>query len=450
MEDVEVFLGPFSCIAGRNGVGKSNLFDALLFLRESVDKPLLEAAMQIRGGEVSLRGLFSPGADQMFFEVDFFVSPEGVDDFGREAHASATFLRYQLGLSYTAAEGGTLRDNLRVLSEDLSYIPRHEANGLLRFAYEKEWLDSCLVTGRRSAYLTTLPDLGVIRLHQDRTVERKGGGRPWEFPLANLQRTALSSVTNAQESPTLVLARQALRRCTLLQLEPTALREPDSFQDGAFISSRGRHLPATLNRIALHGGQETVYTRVANRLSELVDEVDSVRVDANQERRQYTVYLKDQKGNELPAGSLSDGTLRFLALSVLELDPTRAGVLCLEEPENGIHPERLVAMLTLLEGIAVDATMALDDSNPLQQVLINTHSPIVIELMNADSVLFAKVGPTGLSYRRIGRTDKKGQLPPNTVTLGEVLSYLQPLKTNPGASSRHDSVRDLFEQLELF
>ena len=45
------------------------------------------------------------------------------------------------------------------------------------------------------------------------------------------------------------------------------------------------------------------------------------------------------------ARALSDGTLRFLALAILELDLTPRGLLCFEEPENGIHPERIPAML---------------------------------------------------------------------------------------------------------
>ena len=145
-------------------------------------------------------------------------------------------------------------------------------------------------------------------------------------------------------------------------------------------------------------------------------------------RRLFTLFLKDQTGHELQASSLSDGTLRYLALSVLELDPERSGVLCLEEPENGIHPEKLAAMIRLLEDIAVDSSLVVDDSNPLQQVLINTHSPIVVSLMAVGSVYFAQRGRAGLAYRPVingGSSERPG---PSTAVLGDVLSYLNPLK----------------------
>jgi len=48
---VDVHFGPFTCVAGPNGVGKSNLFDAIRFLSALTEKPLMEAALSVRGEE---------------------------------------------------------------------------------------------------------------------------------------------------------------------------------------------------------------------------------------------------------------------------------------------------------------------------------------------------------------------------------------------------------------
>ena len=103
-----------------------------------------------------------------------------------------------------------------------------------------------------------------------------------------------------------------------------------------------------------------------------------------------TLYVSDRDGTPHPARALSDGTLRFLALSVLESDPKMQGVLCLEEPENGIHPERIPAMLELLMDIAVDTQQSVGIENPLRQVIVNTHSPVVFQQVPDDSVVFVK------------------------------------------------------------
>jgi predicted ATPase len=77
-------------------------------------------------------------------------------------------------------------------------------------------------------------------------------------------------------------------------------------------------------------------------------------IDREEKRELLTLYAKDDSGTPHPAWMISDGTLRFLALVVLEMDPETQGLLCLEEPENGIHPARIAAILELLRDIAAD------------------------------------------------------------------------------------------------
>ena len=52
LANVDVSFGPFTCIAGANGVGKSNLFDAITFLSALADRPLTEAAKAIRDARI--------------------------------------------------------------------------------------------------------------------------------------------------------------------------------------------------------------------------------------------------------------------------------------------------------------------------------------------------------------------------------------------------------------
>jgi len=103
-----------------------------------------------------------------------------------------------------------------------------------------------------------------------------------------------------------------------------------------------------------------------------------VRADRDEKRELLTLLLTDGCGTELRAKSLSDGTLRFVALTSVEIDPTHTGLVCMEEPKNGIHPERIGALLRLLQDIAVDTTLEVADDNPLRQVIVYTHSPVRI------------------------------------------------------------------------
>jgi hypothetical protein len=118
---------------------------------------------------------------------------------------------------------------------------------------------------------------------------------------------------------------------------------------------------------------ESIFSRVANRLSTLIGDVSRVWVDRDDRREILTLQVTGKDGTGHPARSLSDGTLCFLALSVLELDASTKGVLCLPEPENGIHPERIPAMLQLLQDTGIDPVEPVDETNPLR---IEDFSPL--------------------------------------------------------------------------
>jgi predicted ATPase len=78
---------------------------------------------------------------------------------------------------------------------------------------------------------------------------------------------------------------------------------------------------------------------------------------------------------------------------VLLEDPDVEGVLCMEEPENGIHPANIPAMLDLLRDLAVDPNDAPGPENPVRQVIVNTHSPVVVQVVAPDDLLFATSRP---------------------------------------------------------
>ena len=363
-----------------------------------------------------------------------------MDHLAQRAEATITLLRYHLKIRFRESGFALNPAPLEILHESLEPIPIGHAPQHLLFPSNVQQWRQRVVSGRRvGAFISTLTeDKRIINLHQDAQTS-KGGGRPLKRAAESLPRTVLSSAT-AAESPTVLCARKEMESWQLLQLEPSALRKPDNLSVPPHLSSNGGHLPATLYRLAERGNSAQVYQQIANRLSALIGRVRAIRVDHDERRELLTIQMAEADGTELPARALSDGTLRFLALSVLELDPETSGVLCLEEPENGIHPERVPAILQLLEGIATDVAEPADDTNPLRQVIINTHSPSVVMAAPTESLLLAKPEPAlrgGQLFSRVTfacvaagssgknwRNSRGGKYP--QVTRGDLLAYLNP------------------------
>lgn len=427
LQDVDVRFGPFTCVAGPNGVGKSNLFDAIHFLSLLADKTFVEAAAAVRGpegrvGDVSTL-FWSDGervAEEMSFEVEMIIPAEGTDDLGASAKASYTFLRYQLALR-RRADLSHAAGPLELVHEHMTYIKSTEAKASLKFHHKKAWRDS-VVLGRRTApYIhTERPGSPVgddastdpqkqtqIKIHADTA---GGGGNPRTVLATTMPRTALSTTNVASEHRTLVLARKEMMGWTQLQLEPSALRSPDTFSAPRGVTPNGGHLPATLRALAVEqarAGEVTlddVYTQVANRLSDLYENVRFITVEEDPKRELYSIVLEDLHGARHRASALSDGTLRFLALTIIEMSGQGPNLLCLEEPENGIHPDRLPSMLRLVKDIAVRTEEKVGPENPLRQVIINTHSKDVVALVDHDALLLVDVNTTtaaGRVHRRV-------------------------------------------------
>lgn len=108
-------------------------------------------------------------------------------------------------------------------------------------------------------------------------------------------------------------------------------------------------------------------------------DIESVStVERPDDKHRYLV-VRYHGGIDVPSWMVSDGTLRFLALTIIAYLPESGDVYLIEEPENGIHPRAIEALFQSLSS-AYEA-----------QVIVASHSPVMLGLVRQDQVLcFAK------------------------------------------------------------
>lgn len=466
LREVDVRFGYFTCVAGANGVGKSNLFDAIVLLSDLASMPLVKAFGQARGtnGRTAEFGalFFRDGTDmppRIEFIAEMIVPSEVLDDFDRKATPTASFVEYTLVLALNHDGGSAAsKDAIHIEREELRAIGSSGAAKFLEFAGGAELArDKRFVFGpgnRTTPFIqtTTEGDEPVIRLFGEQGLDgKRRGGRALEVRARKSPQSVLSGV-NLISHPTALAARREMQSWRLLQLEPSALRVPDQFSDEDQISATGEHVPNTLFRLGSYGD-------IANRLSDLVPGVHSVDVQEDVVRQLRTLSVTMADKRSYSASSLSDGTLRFLTLAVLANDPDAAGLVCMEEPENGIHPLRIPEMLQLVRSLS-DADAAEHDDvarTSLRQVIINTHSPLVVAEMLDDELLMAEtLRLKGVSFvnfkslRGTWRSQGDAADPRAGIVRGELDAYLSGQASSRPRSPGKTRVRDHLDNRDLF
>lgn len=398
----EVDFGPFNCIAGPNGVGKSNIFDAICFFSLLADRTITGAAFEVRGNPAftDVRELFwtdgEARADSFRMAAEMIVEPKVFDDWGREVRATSTYLRYEVEIGYIEPneENGYCL-GLSLLSESLHDYTKQEAKERLRFPYTEAFFEAVILHegNQQKSFIETKNGSN----NQRDVIWYANGTNSRQAQIVPAAKTPRTIVAGATGVPVILAAQREMQGWLLLAMEPRAIRSPDPIGADPHITTNGGHLHATLHRIAKTAPSrdrrtEEVYADIRTRLARLFT-VWTIEVRRDPLRQLLMTHVAQRFKGKVPAHFLSDGTLRFLTLATLSEDPDFRGLLCIEEPENGIHPTKIKGLIKLLKlDMIVDTTCEPDDDedNFMRQLIIATHSPYLVQLLEPDDLLIAR------------------------------------------------------------
>jgi len=372
----EMQFTPFTVIAGTNASGKSNLFDALRLLSRLTKPEKLKVIFnekERRGDLIEQFTQYEDGsfASEMEFEVEMLVNKTVRDEWGNEETLKYTRLRY--GLTIRRITNSTDLEELIVVNESLVNLKHGEDIWIklisedVRGNYRPK-----IMKGKRGVpYIKTDTNGNgdsVVIVSQDGV-----SGRVRRYPLKNATRTVLSSIDSVDFKHCLAV-KEEMKNWIFLQLNPEDLRQPTNKNSGEdTITSSGKYLAAALHRIKLNDSSNL--KEISRKLNEFLPNYTEVDVVDDVENKQYLIKLRDIDKKPFSSRVLSEGTLRILALCILEYDNKHTGTLCFEEPENGIHSFRVKMMVELLKELSTDFS---NTEIPLRQVIINTHSIVFI------------------------------------------------------------------------
>ena len=400
-ENFTLDLRPFTAVVGPNASGKSNLFDAIKFVSRLAQTDIREAMQELRGRPEELfRRTAAKRSDRMAFAVEVLLEPRGTDPFGKSFELRTQRIRYELEIAIRTGADRRL-EGVYVHREHCLPIRRKEERGSIA------WSGTVRYGQQSKPFIATRSGSSeashVIEIRQDGPGKR---GRPLALSAREASRTGLSTVTTA-EFPHLYALRTLLSSTQFPQIDPQASRRATDRLAPRRLLPDASNLATVLARLTEETRTEKrpdgLLSDVAADLSSLIPSVASLVVRDDPGDSEYSFALRLADSLSFSSRVISDGTLRLLALVTILNDPQHGGVLCWEEPENGVHEARIPALIELIRSAA--GCTESPGAQTCFQILVNTHSPVVMSALR-DCELVASDVVSTLTPETQSRTSK--------------------------------------------
>lgn len=354
-------LEQFQILVGANASGKTTFLDVVSFLqdllRDGVERAVRKRARTLR--EV----LWMQQGDAFELAVEVSLPPPL-----RETRKPYTLARYEVQIS--TAETGEIHlqaENLWLIDE--ARRSEGEKTPQLGLFPTEPASPSSIITGR-----TPTGWRNVVRRGEGGRVYVKSETTDWNIGMRPMSGESCRASVPAEER---FLAAHyvfdvLLKGVQVLMLNSERMRLPCPPDAPFAFQPDGSNLPIVVRQLQ----QNTrAFQRWISHVRTVLSDVKEITVRERETDRYLYLEMRTCTEARIPSWLMSDGSLRFLALTLLAYLPDTNSVYLIEEPENGIHPRAIEAVYQSLSSVY--------DS----QVLCATHSPILLNVAQLHQVL---------------------------------------------------------------
>lgn len=400
-ERLGVDVGEFRVLVGANGSGKTTLLDLPVLLGDllranNVSAPFMDRRLELPPRAGSLSELVFAGRGSDFSLAVEARLPDAVQSkvlegmFARKRTERSrqalqedrrqwpTHIRYEIGLRIGADQ------SLQVAYEYLFMFP--ESDGPDR---RQAGFHGVAASNKKHWHLTLKREIGYESEFSPET------------PQANVAKVGLPETLLAM--PRVLFESEAgypaarwlhsLLTTDAVFLEPnwSAMRQASPPGQPKVITANGRNIPWLALELKREGAPEGAGTdyrseRYADWIAHVQTALPQVTDIEVREREDdhHAYFVVSYRGDfKVPSAGLSEGTLRILTLTLLPYLSKQPAIVVTEEPENGIHPRAIEAVLQSLSSMY--------DS----QVWVSSHSPVVLARAKLDQLLCARLASEG-------------------------------------------------------
>ena len=374
-------LTPMTSVIGKNGVGKSALFDAFGFLSDALKSGVEEACdARGRGGFERLRTQGQTGPIE--FEVYY------------KAHVNARPITYEIkieadeaGRPYVLSE---IMDEERENDLPLSFLLLTKGRGVVWKGNQGSQVDE-KAEGFDLFKLAASLSKSLI---EERELE---DFKDAEFiTLEDRRKLGIATLGALKQHPRIVAFRRFIEGWYLSYFAPDAARSLPLAGPQRRLNVHGDNLGNVVQFMEREHSER--FQAILKEIAERIPGIDKIATERTADGRLLLKF--NDKGFQDPfyAQQMSDGTLKVFAYLLLLNDPTPPPFLCIEEPENGLYHK-------LLETLAHEFREHANRRDNSSQIFITTHQPYLVDALDPKEVWILEKGADGFSTIRRASDD---------------------------------------------
>lgn len=357
----------FNVLVGPNASGKTTFLDVLSFIKDTVSEG---PGFAIKQRTDNIYDLFWQREGNYFeLAVDALI-PRDVRDLLPTPQYDAIHYELKIGVHQATGETGILGERVQLVNSIEAVVEQPTL-------FPRETLAPAHIyePGRRlngKTVIHKVPEKNDNFYSEVSAAKGKGWLPSFKF---GMQKSALGNLPDdGTRFPVSTWFRKFLiEGVRTLVLNSLLIRRPSSPGQPVAFKPDGSNLPWVIHRLQaeapLKFAQWIAHIRTA------LPDIRGIKTVEREEDRHRFLVIDYQNDIEVPSWMVSDGTLRFLALTLIAYLDDFEGAFLIEEPENGIHPSAVEPLIQSLSSVYG------------AQVLIATHSPVILGLVDLECVL---------------------------------------------------------------
>ncbi len=349
-------LTPFTVVIGKNGVGKSTLFDAFGFVADCLSHDVETACdMKQRGGFERLRSI---GVD----------TPISFEIYYREAPNERP-ITYELSIAL-----------------DESGRPFVETEFLRQRRKGQKH-------GRPFPFLRLNHGKGMVWAGEDavETEGREEDSAQESVELTDLRQLGIATLGTLKEHPRIKRFRDFLKGWYLSYFHPDAARGLPSAGPQKHLNIHGDNIGNVVQ--FMQREHKDRFRLILDRIAAKIPGITSIDTKVTDDKRILLRFNDGAFGDPFFAQQMSDGTLKVFAYLLLMEDPDPPPFICIEEPENGLYHK-------LLEALAQEFRSHATGRKNAPQIFVTTHQPYFVDALSTNEVWILEKGSDGYSVVR--------------------------------------------------